>query len=318
MFYLDEEYLKYIDSSTYLTMTKLDDVVAINPEVVLLYNIAIVAMKFARFCKTKGWKLIYILHEPVLGCRETLKEGNSIIKAIGANFVNFYICSQSDKVLLASKYAQQCCEKYMPSTYKKSAKFPLIFMDEASNFTDVRKKYFSLIGSFADPHAPLKFVNFIKESFNKPILFQIATKMTITRYLEDPLIKQMMCNGQLIVQQGKPLTSTEINTAYRNSICVWTAYRRSTQSGVLANAFMLGTPVIATSIGSFPEFVKPGLTGEFIDDYEPETILNAYYKIANNMEKMERACRNEFLEKFYYKNQLKLFRGIVNNLYYTN
>ena len=74
---------------------------------------------------------------------------------------------------------------------------------------------------------------------------------------------------------------------------------------------MLGTPVIATCIGSFPEFVKPGQTGEFIDDYKPETILNAYHKISNNIDKMEKACRNEFLEKFYYKNQSELFAKII-------
>ena len=309
--YLQEQYLKYIDPQNYAITTKLSDLVIINPKVVLLYNVAITAMKFVRFCKIKHWTFIYVLHEPFPGFKEILKDGKYLPKILAANLVNFYICSQSDKVLLASKRAEQCCKKYMPFIYRKSVKFPLIFMDESGTFTNVKRKYFSIIGGFDDSHAPLKFVNFIKESFNKPILFQIATKMTITRYLEDPLIRQMMCNGQLIVQQGKPLTSTEINTAYRNSICVWNAYRRSTQSGVLANAFMLGTPVIATSIGSFPEFVKPGETGEFIDNYETESILNAYNKIASNIDKMEKACRNEFLEKFYYKHQVERFKQIV-------
>ena len=69
-------------------------------------------------------------------------------------------------------------------------------------------------------------------------------------------MKKMQDEGQLLVQQGRPLTEEEMSAAYRRSVATWNGYRRSTQSGVLPNAFMQGTPVIATKLGSFEEFVK--------------------------------------------------------------
>lgn len=309
--YLDETYLKYIDRNEYTIVTDLKAVIAINPNIVLLYNVATAAIRFAKICKSNGWKFLYVWHEPYPGLKQVLKEGSYIPQFIGAHCVSLYICCQADKVFLASDYAMESCYKYTRSMYKKAVKFPLIFMDEAQTKETTPRKYFSHVGSFCKSHASLEFLKFVKSAVGKSILFQIATRTNITEYLNDPILQYMQKNGQLVVQQGRPLTIKEITIAYRNSICVWNAYSRSTQSGVLANAFMLGTPVIASRLGSFPEFVKPGLTGEFIDDYEPETILNAYYEIAHNIDKMEKVCRNEFLEKFYYKNQCELFKKIV-------
>jgi glycosyltransferase involved in cell wall biosynthesis len=310
--YLNEEYKKYININECVIVTDLKTVVSINPDIVLLYNVASKAIKFVRFCKSKGWKFIYVWHEPYSGWRQLVKEGSYIPRFVGACCVSLYICHQSDNVFLASSYAMNVCRKYAYKMYKKSYKFPLVFMDEAQEEASVSRKYFSYIGTFCKPHASLNFLKFVKSAIGKSIKFQIATRTNITTYLNDPVLDEMQKNGQLIVQQGRPLTTEEINRAYQNSICVWNAYARSTQSGVLANAFMLGTPVIATSVGSFPEFVKPGLTGEFVNDYKSETILNAYHKIANNLDVMQSECRKEFLKTFYYKNQVELFKKIIN------
>lgn len=311
--YLDREYLKYINNNKYVIVTDLKAVIDINPDVVLLYNVAITAMKFVRICKLKGWKFFYVWHEPYPGWEQLLKEGRYIPKFVGAYCVSFYICRKSDEILLASEYAMGKCHKYAHALYKKAIKFPLVFMDEKRQSDEiVPRKYFSHIGAFCKSHGSLEFLNFVKFSAGKSIMFQIATRTDITKYLNDPILQHMKRNRQLVVQQGRALTTEEINTAYCNSICVWNAYRRSTQSGVLANAFMLGTPVIASRLGSFPEFVKPGLTGEFINDYKTENILNAYYKISNNIDVMEKACRKQFLKKFYYKNKIELFKNIVD------
>ena len=45
------------------------------------------------------------------------------------------------------------------------------------------------------------------------------------------------------------MTTEEINGFYLQSICVWNAYTRSTQSGVFASSLMMGTPVIANENG---------------------------------------------------------------------
>lgn len=216
--YLNKEYLKYIDTNKYTVVTDLKSVVSINPNAVLLYNVATTAIKFARFCKFNGWKFFYILHEPYSGLKQLLKEGGYIPRLIGAHCVNFYICSQADKVLLASDYAMENCHRYAHDVYKKAVRFSLIFMDEAHTEETTSRKYFSHVGSFYKSHASLEFLEFVKSAVGKSILFQIATRSDITKYLHDPILQYMQKSGQLIIQQGRPLTTKEINAAYRNSI----------------------------------------------------------------------------------------------------
>lgn len=138
-----------------------------------------------------------------------------------------------------------------------------------------------MIGGYSPARASDEFLGFVKYIGENGlgIKLQIATRSSIEDKLSDPIFKEMIESGQLVVRQGRPLSSEEINLAYRTSICTWNAYRRSTQSGVLPNAFMQGTPVIATHVGSFDDYVIPGETGEFIRDYNPKTIIDAYQKI---------------------------------------
>jgi glycosyltransferase involved in cell wall biosynthesis len=52
-------------------------------------------------------------------------------------------------------------------------------------------------------------------------------------------------------------------------------YRNATQSGVLAHAFVVGRPVIATTVGSFPEYVVDGQNGYLVAPGDPEALADA-------------------------------------------
>ena len=77
---------------------------------------------------------------------------------------------------------------------------------------------------------------------------------------------------------------------------------------------MQGTPVLATKIGSFEQFVIPGETGEFIDNDDFCSIYYGYLKIKESNENMSRQCRKYFLDHFYYGNQAKAFKSIIDSL----
>jgi glycosyltransferase involved in cell wall biosynthesis len=315
MLYLNEKYLDYIDINSYKIIKNLKELYDFNPDVVLIYNVSISSIKIAKICKQNNWKLIYIWHEPYPGWRQILKEKDYAFRFIGADIISLYISNQADKVFLASDYAIKNCYKYNYRIYRKSIKFPLIFENKSlKNNKFIIRKFFSHIGAFSEAHGSLEFLKFVRSAEGKKIYFQIATKTNIIKFLRDPILQRMIDKGQLIIQQGRPLSEQEINCAYQQSICIWNAYKRSTQSGVLPNAFMLGTPVISTNIGSFPEFVVPGITGEFIDIYDNEAIFKAYGKIKNNISDMEQACKKEFLSKFYYKNQINEFVKIIGDI----
>lgn len=301
----DEKIKKHI-------ITSLEDALKFKPDVVWLYNIGFEDRKFIRAFKQRS-KLVYVLHEPYMGIHEILKEGKNIPYMVVAALLNAWICSQSYRVVLSSEYAVANCKKYMPGTYRKSLTFPLIFPDKYIATSE--RQYFSMIGGYSDPHASDEFLDFVKESYQKnTIKFQIATRTDIGEKLKNPVLQKMMHDGRLLVHQGRPLTEDEMNQAYRRSICTWNAYHRSTQSGVLANSFMQGTPVMATHLGSFEEYVKNGKTGVFVDDYKYKTIFNAYQQIEQNVETMSRCCRDTFLERFYYRSQIKRFKEIIENL----
>lgn len=292
--------------------TKLEDALAFKPDVVWLYNIGFEDRQLIHAFQDHS-RIVYVLHEPYMGMKEILKEGKNIPYMVVAALLNAWICKKSYRVALSSAYAVANCKKYMSGTYRKSITFPLIFPDKYIQDSD--RKYFSMIGGYNDPHASDDFLDFVRESSTRnEICFQIATRSDIADKLNDSVLQKMMESGRLIVQQGRPLTEDEMNQAYRRSLCTWNAYHRSTQSGVLANSFMQGTPVVATHLGSFEEYVKDGENGVFIDDYDYETILRAYQRIEQDVDAMSECCRNTFLERFYYRNQISRFKEIIEAL----
>lgn len=313
--FFDKEYVKYFQDSEYKYTVNLVDFEAIKPDYAVVQNTGFENVSFFKRASQIGCKIFYILHEPYMGFKELLKDGTYCVKQLGACLLNIWLCNKSEKVIICSDYAERNCKKYMRGAYKKMVRFPLLFLDEYKEAQEIRK-YCSLIGTYAVSKGSDLFIRFIKESVKngKDIDFQIATRSDLSEELKDSTLVDLMKKGKLIVQHGRNMTTEEINAAYGRSVCCWNGYRRSTQSGVLPNAFMMGTPVLATRLGSFEEFVESGVTGMFINNESVDSIFEGYQRIKNDSEKMSLACRNEFLTRFFYKNQATTFKRIINNL----
>ena len=313
--YIDERYRPFLNEVDSPILTNKSQIKAYMPDVILIYNIGTENIGIIKMGKRMGCKIAYVLHEPYCGIKLLMKEGDihHISKMAAAYLANAYICRKVDKVLLCSEEAISHCKKYMKAAYKKSAFFPLILPDNFER--EGKREYFSMIGGFCEAHGSGEFLSFAKKCYKKSrICFQIFTRSDISAYLNDDILQAMIKQKQLVVQQGRPLTEQEINGAYRNSICVWNGYKKSTQSGVLANSFMQGTPVIATRTGSFEEYIAEGETGVFIDNYAYETIVSAYEKICKNIDRMEKSCRETFLQKNFFGGQAERFMEIVASM----
>lgn len=76
-------------------------------------------------------------------------------------------------------------------------------------------------------------------------------------------LKNLVHNRQAIWKDGY-LDETEISTVFAASNAVVLPYKHIDQSGVLLLALTLGTPLIATKVGSFNTFVTP-TTGILVD-----------------------------------------------------
>ena len=299
-----------INSEVLLTEAELK---TYKPDVIWIYNIGMEDVKLIKTGKALGSKIVYVLHEPYAGVVELLKEGKYILRQTIASIVNAYICARSDCIILSSHCAKEKCMTYMKGAYSKSVMFPLIFPDQYVE--KFERKYFSMIGGYCEAHGSNEYLQFVKNSFERnDISFQIVTRSEISDKLADPVLKEMIASGRLIVQQGRPFKEEEMNEAYKKSVCTWNAYNRSTQSGVLAHSFMQGTPVIATHLGSFDEYIADGKNGTFVDDSKYDSIYSAYKRIESNEDDMVQNCRKVFLDRFYYKNQKEKFLKIINSL----
>lgn len=312
--YFAQEYSEYFEKEDYKFTTNINVVEKFKPDCAVVQNIGIEDISFFRWCRKNKCFLFYILHEPYMGIKEILKERNNAFKQMIASILNLWLCYKSNHVIICSKYALLNCKKYMKFILSKISFMPLLFLDDYLSDETVKREYCSMIGTYTSSHGCDYFIEFIKEAYIRkvPLKFQIATRSDITDKLSDPVFQKMQNTGQLIVQQGRPLTEKEMSEAFRRSFSVWNGYLRSTQSGVLPNSFMQGTPVIATHLPSFDEYVEIGKTGSFIKNMEPNEILNAVNDIQANGKKMCDECRNYFLNHFYYRSQLHRYKSIVS------
>jgi glycosyltransferase involved in cell wall biosynthesis len=280
---------------------------------------------FAQRIKLQGEKplIFYIYHEPFDGFRNKLKEGmKGFPKAIIAHQFNKKTLSRVDCVLLPSIFAVKTFEASDVRHNPKYQYLPLLFEDETQNYPEPgnsRKRiFFSYIGTVAKAHDFDGYMKYMEFAYKNKIgtKFLIATRSKIENLLASkPLLTEMISTGQLEVIQGRPLSNEKINECFAKSFCVWNLYRRSTQSGVLPKAFMFGTPVIASPVGSFPEFVNNGLNSELIskaDDFEG--ITDALGKIEKSFGTYSSEAHKTFLETFYYKANTQRLKEIIDDV----
>lgn len=313
--FLTPEYEKFMEVVDGIVYTDdIQRVVDSHPDLVFIYNISISNISLAKKCNKARIKTVYVLHEPRCSMKELMAEGKNIFKMIGANIINGLICRIVDKVLLASETGRKNYNKYMRASNRNYDVFPLIFLDEYDLDNQYSRDYFSYIGGFTDVHACGEFLRFMEYGLSKTedMKFLIATRMNVSRYLKNDVFKNSIANGRLLVQDGRPMTTEEINGFYRQSICVWNAYNRSTQSGVLPNALMQGAPVIVNENGAAKEIMDDRTVGCFIDmPPDNKQIMDCYRYVEEHLEEMEQNARKLFLNKYYYKSCFDLAKEVI-------
>lgn len=260
---------------------------------------------FRLFYRTR---VIYVFHEPLESVSSYRAAGFGFLRTVRILLigqVSYLLVLLSDGIILPSKNAFATFESKYSKTNKKYELVPLLFDDEALNINIGNERLFiSYIGTIAEDHAFDEFVNFvvhaIKNNWFPKYRFLIATKSTVP-LAQRTALSPYAASGEVIIEEGKPMSNDVINNHYNSSIVVWNAYRRSMQSGVLPKAYMFGTPLIVSSCNS----------SEFFVDRQHGVVVNAKYDLNElkaavddvvvNFEKYSSCCRDKFLSTFYYK-----------------
>jgi glycosyltransferase involved in cell wall biosynthesis len=193
--------------------------------------------------------------------------------------------------------------------------FPLIYDDEAAGDVSEllpEKRYFGYIGNLCRAHGFDEYLSFMRYALQRglDVRFLIASRNPLPGYiLRDSRLRRNL--DKIEIRCGWPLQNDEMNRCYAESFCIWNLYRRSTQSAVLPKAFMFGTPVIASAIGSFPEYIQEGVNGRFADARNNESVRTALEDIRSNISSYSANCRRTFLETFFYRSRLPDLEGML-------
>lgn len=267
----------------------------------------------ARKLSNTGCKIWYFYDEPweSLGRYLGTESFFDVFKLLVAHYFSVRMLKLSHGVILLSQRAVSTYERQDIRLNRNYFKIPLLFHDDSDGLLQQNRVYFSFIGNLVKAHGFPDFIQFVRYSILRKldIRFLIASRHPLP---EDLAKDETIANAsdRVVVRCGRPLTNSEINLCYAQSICVWNLYRRSTQSGVLVTATMFGTPVLAADTGSFPEFVTDHQEGRLLRSTDPETILQAYEEIRGNLSRYTISSRQRFLNTFDYRSQLDLCRRI--------
>ena len=116
------------------------------------------------------------------------------------------------------------------------------------------------------------------------------------------------------------VSNHELSLYFKAADIVALPYTRTTQSGVILTAFSFGKPVIATSVGSFPETVIQGETGYLVPPCDEESLGQAITDILNDGEKLkEMGCAAKRHSDEVYdwvhigKKTMKLYQKILED-----
>jgi len=320
---LDEPYLSFADFAADAQVASAQqyredpDCLAFGKAI--FYNPALRNAPVARQMRRRGIDVIYIFHEPV-PIRYRLAEGwKEILKLIVAKFSSIAMLRASSAVLVGSGYARRLYDRHFARYNSNVFTFPLLFEDETgpdpSRNVNGQRPCFSFLGHAVKAHDFDGFVRFAKYAVRtgSSIPFLVATRNDLTAQLaRDKELARHAREGRIQIQHGRPLSNQEMNAFAAKSFCTWGVYKCSTQSGVLARSFMTGTPVLANRTGSFPEYVRAGVNGEFVDSADRlETMLQRAEAIRSNLAAYVEGARRTFLDTFDYPANQKRFVEIL-------
>ncbi|HZP03255.1 MAG TPA: glycosyltransferase family 4 protein [Terracidiphilus sp.] len=293
------------------------DLGSLNLTHAIFLNASPVNRKAASAMKENGAKIFYVLHEPRQPVLKFLwAEGPRVgVKGLLAHCTSVPLIKLADVVLLASHFAISAYDGSDRKHNENRAYFPLIFDDESQpDITSLlpAKRYLGFIGGLCRAHGFDRFFQFMREELQKgsDLKFLIASRHPLPAEIRNDDIVRNNKN-KLSLRCGRPLSNSEMNRAYAECFCIWNVYRRSTQSGVLPKAFMFGTPVLASTVGSFPEFVEDGSNGRFVKGQGHQGIAEALREMRTNLGRYATSCRKTFREQFFYQSSLKRFEDLL-------
>lgn len=179
------------------------------------------------------------------------------------------------KYLFYSQFAKQQFEAH----YKKQGNQKMVLQMSSYSFLkklvkpeeQVQKKYILFFGRLS----PYKGIDDLLKAM--PAVFKefpnerliIAGKKVHDFDIDDEIVNRYRNNITLL---DKHIPNEELAELIQEAKFIVCPYKDATQSGVLMTAFGLNTPVIATNVGYFPEFIRENVNGLLVPPNDPQKL----------------------------------------------
>lgn len=129
----------------------------------------------------------------------------------------------------------------------------------------------------------------------------IAGKRFPRYIIDEDMINRYKNNITLIERY---ISNEELAELIQQAKFVVCPYKDATQSGVLMTAFGLKTPVIATNVGSFPEFIEDDVNGLLVSPHDPQKLAESIcFALQNDHYKtLAQNINNNNIQKLWNRN----------------
>lgn len=291
-----------------------------HADLVFIVNPAVENIALVRACRRRNIVTAYLYHEPWRGFRFYARHGvKALVRAPGIRLLTIPLLREVDKVVVPSKTAfREYAERSIQFNPRVQI-IPLLFVDRYEGQNAVPsasgRQYITFLGRASRAHQFDRFLDLVEVMLaNKRLAeaerFLIATP---TRLSKRVLIRldELIRSGRVVLRSGRPIPTEEVNVFLRQSLLVWNAYAHSTQSGVMAQAFMHGTPVVATRVGGLAEYVVSGYNGELVDDVDVSSLVAAIDRIRSDLPNYVCGARKTFETHFEYSRHLDSLRDLL-------
>lgn len=127
-----------------------------------------------------------------------------------------------------------------------------------------------------------------------------GTGENIRRYQE------IMVNKERFVLYNEYISQEMVAHLFQMASVVALPYREATQSAVLATAYAFGKPVVASSVGTIPEYVEDGVTGYLVPPGDVDKLAEALVRLLRDP-----SLRRQMGQRAYDKAQGELSPTVI-------
>ena len=257
-----------------------------------------------------GRKTIVTVHDPLPHVKNIKARVYRVLRSVVSGSIFSYILLNRNQTEAFSHYYKIPTNKIK---YSNLGNYDVIKMFVEKKEYNNNEKSILFFGRVS----PYKGIEYLLEAFTQLCQYYPTTKLIVagggTYYFDINKYKQ---NPQ-IVFVNEYVSTEKLATLINNSLFVVCPYVTATQSGVVASAFALGKPIIATRVGGLPEMIDDGKTGLLIKERDVESLIHSMKTLLDNKKLLEDLSSNIIRESNFglcsWKNIAANTISIYNN-----